>query len=72
MFIDKEMKWLCYLGILKDSNMQNIMTKAPNFVTSVQSKGALSTKVIDRKIIQDTSKEIPFYPDPVYRPLLNL
>ena len=43
------------------------MIKAPNFATPVKSKGDSSTKVIDRKIIQDTNKEIPFYQDPVYR-----
>ena len=52
----------------KDSNAQNTMTKVPNFATPVQSRCDSSTKVIDRKIIQDTSKGIPSYPDPVYRP----
>ena len=37
-------------------------------IPSVKPKGDTSTKVIDRKIIQDVSKEIPIYPDPVYRP----
>ena len=44
------------------------MTKASNFTTPVQSESDSSAKVIDRKIVQDTSKKIPFYPDPVYRP----
>ena len=56
------------LKMPEDSDVQNTMTKAPNFATPVQSKGDSSAKVIDRKIMQDTSKEITFYPDPVYRP----
>ena len=55
------------LKIPKVSKMQNTLTKAPNFPTPVQSKGDASTKVIDRKIMQDTSKEIPICSDPVYR-----
>ena len=35
----------------------------------VKPKGDTGTKVIDSKSIQDVSKEIPIYPDPVYRPL---
>ena len=34
----------------------------------MQLEGEFSAKVIDRKIIWDTSKEIPFYLDPVYKP----
>ena len=37
-------------------------------IPSVKSKGEIGIKVIDRKIIQDVNKEIPIYPDPVYRP----
>ena len=35
----------------------------------VQSKGNLSTNMIDRKTIQNIAREIPIYPDTVYRPL---
>ena len=55
------------LKMPNDSKMPNTLTKAPNFTTPVQLKHDSSTKMIDRKIIQDTNKEIPFYPDPVYR-----
>ena len=34
----------------------------------MQLKGVFSANVIDRRTIQDARKEIPFYPDPVYRP----
>ena len=34
----------------------------------VNPKGNINTRVIDRKIMQDVSKEIPIYPDQVYRP----
>ena len=37
----------------------------------MQLGGDFSAKVTDRKIIQDLSEEIPFYPDPVYRPTLK-
>ena len=40
-------------------------------IPPVQSKGDSSTKVIDRKMIQDIAREIPIYPDQVYIPLLN-
>ena len=40
-------------------------------IPSVKPKGEIGTKVIDRKIIQDVSKEIPIYPDPILDPLLN-
>ena len=56
------------LKLPQDSTVQNTMTIAPNFKTPVQSKGDSSTQVIDRKIMQDASKEIPFYSDAVYRP----
>ena len=41
----------------------------PNFtIPPVQSKGNSGTNMIDRKTIQDIAKEVPIYPDPVYRP----
>ena len=48
------------------SKTQNITTPVPNY--AIPSKGDTSSRVIYRKIIQDVSKEIPIYPDPVYRP----
>ena len=41
---------------------------ADNAIPFVKPKGDTGTKVIDRKIIQDVSKEIPIYQNPVYRP----
>ena len=34
----------------------------------LQLKGDSGTKMTDRKKIQDVAREIPIYPDPVYRP----
>ena len=51
------------------SKSENIAIPIQDYTTpSVKPKGDLSTRVIDRRIIQDVSKEIPIYPDPVYRP----
>ena len=47
--------------------MQNKIIKIPNFTTPMQFGGDFNANIIDRQIIQDTSKEIPFYPDPGYR-----
>ena len=38
----------------------------PNFVTPVQSINNPSTEAIKRRMMQKISKDIPFYPDPVY------
>ena len=43
----------------------------PNFATPVQSISTLSMETINRKMMQRTSKDIPFYPDPMYRPPLK-
>ena len=41
----------------------------PNFtIPPMQTKGNSGTNMIDRKIIQNTAREIPIYPDPAYRP----
>ena len=41
----------------------------PNYtILQVKPKGDMSTKMIDRKTMLDVGKEIPIYPDPVYRP----
>ena len=40
----------------------------PNFTTPVQSISNSSTEMINRRMMQKISKDIPFYPDPVYRP----
>ena len=30
-----------------------------------------SSRMVKRKVMQDITREIPKYPDPIYRPLLN-
>ena len=40
----------------------------PDFATPVQSINNSSAEVINRKPIQKINKDIPFYPDPTYRP----
>ena len=41
----------------------------PSFAMSVQWGDDSHSKVIDRQTIQNVNREIPLYPDPVYRPL---
>ena len=54
------------------SKIQDTAIHIPNYtIPSVTSKRDTSTKMIDRRIIQDAFKEIPIYPDPVYRPPLK-
>ena len=51
------------------SNIQDIAVPIPYFATlQVKPKDDTSTKIIDRKTIQDVGREILIYPDPVYRP----
>ena len=45
-----------------------VMTISNFAIPPMQSKGNSGTKMIDRKTIQDVAREIPIYPDPVYRP----
>ena len=40
----------------------------PNFTNPMQSINNSSTEAINRRIMQQISKDIPFYPDPVYQP----
>ena len=44
------------------------MTMPNSTIPPMQSKGDSGTNIIDRKMIQDIAREIPIYPDPVYRP----
>ena len=41
----------------------------PNVATPVQSIGNPSMETINRRKMQEISKDLPFYPDPTYRPL---
>ena len=40
----------------------------PNFATPLKSISNPSTEAIKRRTMQKISKDIPFYPDPVYQP----
>ena len=40
----------------------------PHFATPVQSISNPNTEAIDKRMMQKISKDIPSYPDPVYRP----
>ena len=44
------------------------MTKSNFRILPMHTKGNACTNMIDRKMIQDTGREISIYPDPVYRP----
>ena len=50
------------------SKIQMQVINIPNFTAHVQSISNPSTEVINRRMMQKISKDIPFYPDPVYRP----
>ena len=51
------------------SKVKDIAISIPNFATpQVKPKSDRSTKMIDRKTIQDVGREISIYPDPVHRP----
>ena len=50
------------------SKIQDRTIPTPNFATpQVKPKVDTSTKIIDRNAIQEVGREIPIYPDPVYR-----
>ena len=53
-------------NILKTQD--KVMTILNFTIPPLQHKGDSDTKMIDRKMIQDVAREIPIYPDPVYRP----
>ena len=37
-------------------------------IPQTRSGGPLNSRMVNRKTIQDISREIPMYPDPMYRP----
>ena len=47
--------------------MQTRSINIPNFATPVQSINNLGGEVINIRMIQKISKDIPFFPDPVHR-----
>ena len=48
--------------------IENEVINMPNVTTPVQSISNPSTEMINRRMMQKISKDIPFYPDPTYRP----
>ena len=50
------------------SKIEKKVINQPDFTTPVQSVSNPSVVVINRRLIQKTNKDIPFYPDPTYRP----
>ena len=38
-------------------------------IPHIKSKDDSGSRMVERKAIQDVSREMPIYPDPVYRPL---
>ena len=55
---------------LNTSKIQDMAIPIANFTTpQIKPKGDTSTKIIDKKTIQDVGREIPLYHDSVYRPL---
>ena len=63
---------MCSGKTIKIPNITKIQDKVmtmPNLtIPPLQSKGDSGTKMIDRKLIQDVAREIPIYPEAVYRP----
>ena len=56
----------------KASKIEKKVIYQPHFTTPVQSISNSSAEVINRRPIQKINKNIPFYPDPTYRPPLKL
>ena len=48
--------------------IENKVVNVPNFAIPVQSISNPSMETINRRMMQKISKDIPFYPDPTYRP----
>ena len=53
----------------KTPKIQDNIILIPNYaILHIKSKGDSGSRMFERKAIQDVSREIPIYPDPVYRP----
>ena len=50
------------------SKKQNVVKTIPRFATAMQLRDDSCSKVIDRQMIQNANRKIPFNSDPVYRP----
>ena len=59
--------------IQDSSKIHDKITPIPDYaIPQTRSGDDLSSRMVKRKTIQDISKAILMYPDPIYRPLLNL
>ena len=53
----------------KTPEVQDKVVSIPNYATlHIESKDDSGSRMVERKAIQDVSRDIPIYPDPVYRP----
>ena len=56
----------------ESSRMHDKITPTPDYtIPKTKSGDDSSSRMISRKTIQDINREIPMYPDPIYRPLLK-
>ena len=56
----------------ESSSIQVKITPVPDYAIPQKISGDdPRSRMVKRKLIQDVSREIPRYPDPFYRPLLN-
>ena len=56
----------------KTPKIQDNVVPIPNYtIPYIKSKDDSGSRMVERKAKQDVSKEIPIYPDPLYRPILN-
>ena len=56
----------------KISRIWDKVVPIPNYtIPHIKSKNDSGSRMVDRRAIQDISREIPIYLDPVYRPILN-
>ena len=53
----------------KIPTIQDKVVPIPNYaIPAIKPKEDSGSRMVERKAIQDVSREIPIYPDPVYRP----
>ena len=53
----------------KTSKIQDQVVPIPNYaIPHIKSKNDPGSKLVERKTMQDVSRDLPIYPDPVYRP----
>ena len=55
--------------VLKIPKIQDKVVPIPNYaIPPIKSNDESGSRMVERKAIQDVIKEIPIFPDPVYRP----